>query len=341
MRNRTFTFTTAAVALLGVGCATGSDGNQPVEQPAEAKQEVQQAEPEAAPKAHQWKGKGGKRFGRHGKGREGHLFGAALHHLELTDEQRETIEGLRANLKKDREAGRTSHQARKAKLVAAVRAGNLDGLTVDEAEISRKAKDRAVKIAIAMNELHTTLDPEQRKALVDVVRAKHEHRAKRGEERRAKKGDKAGRGGKRFGLGRLLEGLELTDEQRAQVEAAQASRPTPEERAEKRKARAEQMEKLLSAFAQDDFDATRLNMAERLAERMTKGNERHTSRLQTVLPILTDEQRTQLADRMEKRFERMGPHHRGMKRHRSGNVDPGAIDTESVDDETGSDGLDL
>lgn len=311
MHIRTLTVAAVTLALFGTACATGNDEPETVETPSEAKQEPQQAEapPTAERERKSRHGKSGK-FGKFGKrgGPEAHLLGAALRHVDLSDEQRAKIEALRTDVKGDREARHEARAASHAKRIAAIRSGNVADLQVDSAEIQKKAEEKASKMVSAMNQLHSILDSGQRQVLVDTLKAKSAERAKRWEERKAKRpeGKSGKRKGHHRGFGRMLENLELTEEQQAKIDAArEADRGSPEDRKAKHEARKKQMDELLTAFVGDDFDAQKLDLATRIAERMTTMSEHHAKRYEVLLPILTDEQRTQLADRMQQRHERM------------------------------------
>ncbi len=313
MRNRTISYTVVAIALLGVGCATGSDGKQPVEQP-EVKQEAQLAEPSAQPDRGKRHGKNGKHGKQHGK-RGADLIGGALEFVDLSDEQRTKIEALRNGLRGDPAARHEAHKEHKAKLIAAIRSGNLADLEIDKAAMEKRMSEKTTKIVSALNELHQTLDASQRETLVDTLRAKHEARSKRRAERKGAKGDgekmrrhegKAKGKHMRGGFGRFMKDLDLTEEQRAKLDAARPTdRPSRGEWKAKREARAKKMTETLTAFAKADFDAARLDLGARFSEHMAHGMNRGMKHFETLLPILTPAQRTKLADKMQLRFEQM------------------------------------
>lgn len=109
------------------------------------------------------------------------LFVASLDSLELTAEQKPTIEALKADLAKHSEVAKEPRQKLEADVAAGVAAGKLDQAKID-ADI--KAMGAAVTATLPalqddLNRLHKALTPEQRKKLIESAREKgkemHEH----------------------------------------------------------------------------------------------------------------------------------------------------------------------
>ena len=110
------------------------------------------------------------------------------------------------------------------------------------------------------------------------------------------------------GMGRMLDGVNASAEQRAQIEQiTQAARDEMRAQFQARRALREQA---MALFAQPTVDAA---AAEALRQQMLAQHDRDSQRMmQTMLEVsrvLTPEQRQQLAERMQQRGERMKRHH--------------------------------
>jgi Spy/CpxP family protein refolding chaperone len=334
------------VGALATACSSGENAS-----PAPSSEGVGKAPlaEEAAPAGDKAKdgdgrreGARGKRGGKHGFGHD-NLLRAALHELELSDAQETAIKGALEKLRED--AGEHPRDAAwHAALAEGVRAGSIDKAAVEAklAKMEGGFEEHRARMAEALTTLHATLTKEQRRALVDAVAAKMEEKGARGpkgdmdgEGRHGKgekgdgerdgrrgKGEKGGWGdhGMKGGpLGHMLRDLNLTEEQRSKIDKAlEASRPSEGDMEEKKEAfeamRAEKKAKL-EGFAADNFDAKAF-----LAGDFKKGHhknpkahlDRMVTSLSAILPVLTPEQRTSLADKLEK--GPMGKREHGEKR---------------------------
>lgn len=236
--------------------------------------------------------------------------------IDLTAEQRKTIEGL---LENQAPRDRRLDSARASKLAAAIRSNS-----VDESLAARHDERRDAHIAAstkALATLHATLTPEQRATLVESIRdrskgdkgdaklgargakfGKHAGRIEKSE-----KGDRfaRARGGANAGPMFLLEGLELTQEQKDTLRAKLGSERPAKPSAEHREAmktkfesmRAERLAKLES-FKSDSFDAKAFVTPN--ANLPTAHVDRHAKQLAAIASVLTAEQRETLASRIEK-----------------------------------------
>lgn len=267
----------------------------------------------------------GRRGGKHAFGHgPAHMLGVALHELELSDAQKTKIEGALEALRDDGPDHKKDPAAWKA-LADSVRAGKVDeaALNATLAKKAEGAEEHRAKMAEALSTLHATLTKEQRRALVDAMTAKVDRKGDKGErgpkgdgdgkERRGPKGDGEGWGGKgRHGMrggpmGHMLADLDLTDEQRAQIDKAlEGVRPDAddiEEMKEGFEAMMAERKARLETFAADSFDAKAF-LAQDMKDMKGKGMKGHhevmVSSLKAVLPILTEAQRTKLADQLEK-----------------------------------------
>lgn len=281
----------------------------------------------------------------HKKGRRGHhakkggphqVFWAALKKLDLSDAQRDTIEGLAKGLRERPELPAAHLEQRKA-LAEAVVSGKVDPAAFDAPDHAPMEAKHA-KMVAAIDELHATLTPEQRSELVGILKTKAEKRAERWANKRERMQQEGterrreGRRGKRgkSPLGLMLRGLDVSEDQRDQIESALAEAgldQRPDETAWK--ARKEDMKKrqaaMLEAFANESFDAATQIPAP--PAKMADHHERFVESLAVVVPFLDDSQRTELAQRIER-----GPRHfdkrrgserrRGMKGRRHGRGGP-------------------
>ncbi|WP_437278500.1 Spy/CpxP family protein refolding chaperone [Sorangium sp. So ce375] len=263
-------------------------------------------------------GFGGHRGGPHGPE---HLLRAALHELDLSDAQKATIEGALDGLR-DGAKERPKDGGVFAALAEGVRAGKIDRAAIEAKlpDAGRAAEERRARVAGALGTLHATLTKEQRRQLVDTIAAKMDDREARGERgprggerggehHRGPRGDRGGMGGPgmRGGpLGHLLAGLDLRDEQRAQIDKAlEGARPSDAGRNAPKEdfaARRAEMRARLETFAADRFDANTFLPQPRAGEKT--GPRAHLDHmvdaLAAIVPILDEAQRNALAERIEK-----------------------------------------
>ncbi|AKT42863.1 Spy/CpxP family protein refolding chaperone [Chondromyces crocatus] len=308
----------ASVAVLSLAsfvAACGSEPNaelentQAEEQDLGVDEQAAKGSEETAKGPGRGEGRGPK--GHFGKGGPGAMFGEVLRELELSDAQREAVKEVMGELR----GGAEGKQPRAlfAKLAAGVRAGSIDEAALQAELKGSEGEGRREAFVAAVQKLHQTLTPEQRKQLVAKISeraGKHEGRfeGKFDGKRGAMKGGK-GRAhamhGEKGGVERLLHGVTLREGQREQIETALASagldaakfwgeKPDFEAMITARKA-------LLDSFASDGFDAKAALPA--LGE--GKGGpgahlERMVASLKVVTPLLDDAQRAALADRLER-----------------------------------------
>ncbi len=284
--------------VFAVGC--GAEGPEPADDAAHALTDQQAAGHDARAK-------------RRGPGGPEHLLFAALQELELTDAQKATIEGAIEGLRAARKDHGPKDRASFTALAAGVRAGKIDTAAVlAQAGVERGHEERATEVAAALTKVHDVLTREQRRALVDAV-------AKRMEEHGPPDGPPQGGRG-RGGPGRpgpgaehrgqapvwhLLEGIEVSDAQRAAIDKAlEANRPAaPDHEAMKQRFEAfrAQMRARLEGFAADSFDARAFVAppSDGPGFGPKEHHERMLNDLAVVVPILDAAQREALASRLE------------------------------------------
>lgn len=287
------------VAIAGCTAETGANNGVDTANAAQAKSTIQKDQK----RAHHFAGR--PHFG------PDFLVFASLHEdIGLSAEQRSTIEGLVAEGRPKMERP-APDKARTAALASAIRSGKIDesSFQMDREAMKAKMEEHRAKSAASLAKLHQTLTKEQRAALVDAIAAKAakrgEHAGERGQHREGAPALE-GRGHHALGpMGGLLEGLDLTPEQEAEIEAKlAANRPAVDREA--MKAKFESMKTAMSAklqsFKNDDFDANAfVAPPEGVAKDGAKGGPAMMAKhLSAVVSVLDEAQREKLAQKIEK-----------------------------------------
>lgn len=276
------------VALAGCSAQTGATGS------AGSSETIQAVEPGPAAQAVNF----------HGPGQE-HLLVAALREpsLSLTAAQKTAIEGALTASASPR-APSAEGRSRMMALAAGVRSGKVDtSVQAPNGDAERSAHLAAS--AKAIDTLHATLTPEQRRALVDAVSKRTEHRGPPPgmEANRDAKGERHHGGrGDHGPMGHLLAGLDLTQAQQDAIHTQmEAQKPTAADH-EAMKKQFESfhtaMQARLQTFANDTFDATAFVTPP--AGAVMKGHEdRMAKDLAIITSVLDSAQREKLATRIE------------------------------------------
>lgn len=244
----------------------------------------------------------------HGRGGPQMMFISAIKELDLSADQRKTIDGLIDGMKP--EAGNEARPDPSAFFQALqddVRAGK-----VDEAALNAKLaalgdpNKGPQKMAAAFQTLHDTLTPDQRTKLVASIQAKMDAHEK---DEGAHHDREEAREGKDRPVAPFLRGIDLRDDQKTKIEQALASAgmEKPEGKARFEEMR-DKMKSSLEAFKADKFDAVAAmpNRGEGPGQHLAK----MVKAMAIIVPILDEAQRTKLADNLAK-----GPmmgHGRGM-----------------------------
>jgi Spy/CpxP family protein refolding chaperone len=246
----------------------------------------------------------GFRHGRPGAHGPAGLLFAALHELDLTAAQRATIEGALKELHEGKgPPDKVAFEAQRTALAAQVRSGKIDKSALSFP--AHKGPPDPARMAKAVQTLHDTLTPAQRKELVTAMGEKgHGPGAEPGEHPGPKGGP----------LQHLLADLSVTDAQRAQIEEGLAkvmpAKPDREAMKAKHEAMRAEMKARLQAFAADKLDAAAFAAPPKDAPQHMRGPEHMIDALAVIVPILTDAQRAELAKRIEQGpGPGMGPGH--------------------------------
>jgi hypothetical protein len=239
----------------------------------------------------------GRHHGRHHQDAAHMLFHAARA-LDLTDAQRSTIDQLSKQLRGGRGA-RGEQGAAHAALVEGVRAGNVDVARIESLQgaAGQARQAHLAREATALNGLWSTLQPAQRAAVVAQVREKLAERAARWEGRKHEARSAAD--WQKQKLAHLTSQLDLDAAQQASVEGilAKGEQPSPAAMQAHREEAKKRNDALLTAFAGDSFDATKLDLSPSTEGRMGFAHHR-TEFLAQLVPVLRADQREKLASSM-------------------------------------------
>jgi Spy/CpxP family protein refolding chaperone len=250
---------------------------------------------------------------KHGHGLRGGpagMFFRATKDLELDADQKAKVDKLREQLQGDDEI-KKDVQEMHADLIAGVKEGKLDAAKMDAhfATAAKEMQTRHEKQASALNDLHAALKEPQRKALVASIKAKmaehggiggHGGRGHGGHGKKegdVKKPDNAKR------IERLTKSLELDAEQTKKVTDMLAKAPKPgDARADYKK----KLDALFAAFEKPTFDAKTLDAFKVDPTKAVGPMKKHVEFLGKLLPILKPEQRTKLAEGLDKSKDHRG-----------------------------------
>ena len=236
------------------------------------------------------------------------LIREVLGELDLTAEQEPRVDALVEKVAAIEAEHLAARQAVDRVLADGVRAGTIDLPAVESAMMAARGvlearRDAAAELA---NQLHAALTPDQRSDLVGAIEDRIAQRMldKGAHHHHGMKGDK---------VARLLRGVELDEAQRGRVETAleearaaakaehearEAEEATEGSRHERHAAMRDKALAALGAFEGESFDARQF-LPESLDGIGKHGHgARRAAMLAAILPLLTDAQRTELADRM-------------------------------------------
>ncbi|HYQ44755.1 MAG TPA: Spy/CpxP family protein refolding chaperone [Polyangiaceae bacterium] len=256
------------------------------------------------------------------------LFVTSLDSLELTAEQKTTVEALKADLAKHAEVSKEPREKLQTDVAAGVTAGKLDKAKIDADIRALSAAVAATQPALQddMNRLHKALTPEQRKKLIETAREKgkemhehgmamhghdHEHgpgmgmhgheHGDKGPEHAHEHGDQGPEHAHEHGekgmwegpFAKLTEELSLTPEQstklRTKVEALVKSEQATMK--DKMTATVKHMADVGTAFESDKFDAKKAGVGTQAPDLAASIAKSRVAFVEAVLSVLTPEQR--------------------------------------------------
>jgi Spy/CpxP family protein refolding chaperone len=260
---------------------------------------------------------------------------SSLDSLELKPQQKTAVEGIEADLHKLHE----QHEAQSKKLASdvadGVAAGKIDHKKTDAdvRELTKAVQATVPGIQDAVNRLHKTLEPAQRKALVESMHAKaekmrehgpgmhgmgmHDHergeaaaehgKAEHGKAEHGKAehergeaggwGHHEGDGGERGPMHALTNDLALTPEQTQKIHAKLEAEMKAQKPAMQTQmvAMGKQMDAIGKAFETDAFDAKKAGVGQQAPEMAKRMATTGVKFAEIVLAVLTPEQREKFA----------------------------------------------
>lgn len=303
MRTHRWLWTVVSIApMAALGCqesSGGSAGTAPATSSSSAPLVASASASAASAREHP-------HFGRHG-GIASSLFRGAHDLSDLTEAQKESLDGIEATLKADDDGIRTAMRGFRADLVAGLRGGKLDTAKIgaDDGAIDKAIADHQAKEADALGLLHGVLTPAQRTTLVANVRAKQAEHEARMKDWMQGGADAGAPDWTKKRLDKLTSDLSLDAGQQKQV-AAILAKPTDVPNAAAMQARwADRQKKadaLLTAFSADPFDAKKLDLAPMPGKTAHEPMDHMVSFFTQLLPVLHPDQRDKLATSMDRPF---------------------------------------
>jgi Spy/CpxP family protein refolding chaperone len=214
---------------------------------------------------------------------------AARTHGHLSAAQEKTLSAISADFEADRESRKVLAESLRSSAVAVVRSGTSDSVEFDRAvnQTVASIEQHMDRSADALEEIHGTLDGEQRTAVAKALRARINEKFDRKRDGDGRYGD---------GLKRLAAQLTLST---LQIDKLQAMKKELLGEKERLRPSREELLGLVDAFEGEDFrsalQAFRSKKSAVLRDRVALAGER----TDTVLTVLTPAQRDLLADLMK------------------------------------------
>jgi Spy/CpxP family protein refolding chaperone len=235
---------------------------------------------------------------------------AELSGVGLSDAQKAAIDLIEKDLKKQTEAIEAPKKQLDSDVADGASAGKIDKVKIDAdlKKVIQTAESTAIAVQDAMNKLHKTLDPTQRKKLVELLRAEaakhhgHEHGMgpkgdAKGDEHHEMAHQKPGE--------KLAAELGLTPEQREklskklEIELKVNKTNMKEHWGTMQK----HMKTLLDAFESDTFDAKKAGVGSNIGQMVKMMAAGRIRFVEAVLSVLTPEQRGKFADHIRQHVD--------------------------------------
>ncbi len=218
---------------------------------------------------------------RHLHGPVNAVIAATRENVQLTAAQKQTLTAIESDLRSDKKNRHAMHEELRSSAAAVVRSGTADSAVFEKSvdEAVRVFTERADAMTNALEELHATLTPDQRKVVAAALRARIDQRYGHHHHKR--------------GFRRLASYLMLSTQQ---VDALEAMKKKLLGEQKRLRPSREELVALADAFQGDHFDsALEAFRADKLAV-LRAHVARAGQRTDTVLAIFTPEQRDLLAD---------------------------------------------
>lgn len=285
-----------AVGAGGLGCA---EEQPPAQSPAAGGAEQGQLASNVAVEEDTEDSQDLKAHHRHHHGGFVHFVLLSIETLGITPEQQARVDQIKASMKAKMQPVRDAQKGVLQALADGVAAGSIDTAKVDTAIAAVTVAAGQVNGAAAdeLNQLHAVLRPEQRAALVDKVEAHFlVWKESNGDEKAAAKEHEPG-----GHIAHLAKELSLTNDQveklRASFESSIKAHGEAHGKFDPAEADAH-MRAFSAAFAADTFDAKSLPAGPTHEHMATWGVSRMARFYEALVPVLTPEQRTKVADKL-------------------------------------------
>jgi Spy/CpxP family protein refolding chaperone len=234
------------------------------------------------------------------------LIAMSINDLDLTADQKTTVEKIRTDLQAKMEPARAAEQNLAGILADGVAAGAVDRAKADAAiqKIVAQAETIHGATADAMNKLHAALTPAQRAALVGKLQ---EHFDKWKEANGHEDQDGQHRTGYILALVRDLnltqsEAQQIKSSFRSLISSSAPAKGQADVRNHEHKAVSDHLQAFATAFKADKFNARSLTGANAANGKMAQwGATRMARFFEAAAPILTPDQRTKLAQMIRDR----------------------------------------
>jgi Spy/CpxP family protein refolding chaperone len=247
-------------------------------------------------------GEGDEHRHRHHSGALG-LVVMSLRDLDLTPEQRTSVEKIRADLVAKMEPARNAEKDFGNVLADGVAAGAVNRAKADAAIAKLVTQVQGLHDAslAALDQLHAALTPPQRAALVDAVQA-HWEKWKEAQGRDEAADEHHHQSGY---LLALVRDLGLTKDQAEKIKGKFHDQMKANPQDDKHKEVQEHLQAFATAFKADTFSAKSLTKAKAANAHLAKwGATRRARFLEAAAPVLTADQRAKLAAQIRERAGR-------------------------------------
>ncbi len=216
----------------------------------------------------------------------GSLIADGLSRVHLNQDQRGRVEDLGKRVNEREQAVTNAHHDLRDALAEQVRAGKVDehALDNDVDALVRAREEASPVLRRAFEDLHGILNPQQRGELVDAITNRL--------------GDTRDDAGQWFD--QLSRDLQLTDEQKPRVrEILDGAKPTIDEDSDRAR-------RVIDAFKGDQFDVDEIVPVEEVGSHTRDRARGMIGIARDLVDVLTPEQRSRLADKLEQRGQEEG-----------------------------------
>lgn len=233
------------------------------------------------------------------------LFRFSLAEVNLRPDQRTALEAVHKDNKGKSEPMREARRQLSAMLADGVAAGSIDRAKVDP-QTEKLVQSVQAMVPVwqdSMNKLHATLDPAQRKQLIETMRTKGERWKDHAQMHAAQHGGPGAMMKQRFQ--HFAKELQLTQDQMHAIRDKMQAKMGSSEQKEAHRKRAEEMREHMKAvgdaFMTDKFDAKALDVGKNAADMTRLGTKGIIDFIDTVQTVLTPEQRARFAQIIRER----------------------------------------